>query len=200
MMQADATDMFGGDWEQIELGPGAGAGRPGQVIRLHPTTRQRHMDWLTWGLMPASTAGDHRAPQPIHARAETVTELPMFAEAFRKRRAIVPATAYFQHSTRGILAQRYAICRKDGHPLAIAGLWEAFVAPGGEIVRTYSIITAEATGAVAEIHDRMPLVLEEADWPLWLGEVPGDAARLLHPTLNDRLATRLMPRERSARN
>lgn len=82
MMQADATDMFGGDWEQIELGPGAGAGRPGQVIRLHPTTRQRHLDWLTWGLMPASTAGDHHATQPIHARAETVTELPMFAEAF----------------------------------------------------------------------------------------------------------------------
>jgi putative SOS response-associated peptidase YedK len=84
--------------------------------------------------------------------------------------------------------------------LAIAGLWEAFVAPGGEVVRTYSIITVEATGVVADIHDRMPLVLEEADWPLWLGEVPGDAARLLHPTLNDRLATRLMPKERSARN
>ena len=49
MMQADATDMFGGDWEQIDLGPGAGAGRPGQVIRLHPTTRQRHLDWLDLG-------------------------------------------------------------------------------------------------------------------------------------------------------
>jgi putative SOS response-associated peptidase YedK len=79
------------------------------------------MDWLTWGLMPASTAGDHRAPQPIHARAETVTGLPMFAEAFRKRRAFVPATAYFQPSTRRILAQRLAIWRKDGQPLAIAG-------------------------------------------------------------------------------
>ena len=50
--------MFGGDWEQIDFGPSAGAGRPGQIIRLHPKTRQRHMDWLTWGLMPASTACD----------------------------------------------------------------------------------------------------------------------------------------------
>ena len=65
MMQADATDMFGEDWERIDLGPGAGAGHPGQVIRLHPKTHQRHMDWLTWGLMPAATAGDHRAPRPI---------------------------------------------------------------------------------------------------------------------------------------
>jgi putative SOS response-associated peptidase YedK len=100
-MHTGSRDMFGGDWEQIDLGPGAGAGRPGQVIRLHPNTGERHMDWLTWGLVPASVTGDDRAPRPIHARAETVTQLPMFAEAFLKRRAIVPATAYFQHRTRG---------------------------------------------------------------------------------------------------
>jgi hypothetical protein len=66
-LQADAADVFSGNWEQIALGPGAGAGRPGQVIRLRPKTHQRHMDWLTWCLTPVSTAGDHRAPQPIHA-------------------------------------------------------------------------------------------------------------------------------------
>jgi hypothetical protein len=47
-LQADAGDVFSGNWEQIALGPGTGAGRPGQVIRLHPKTHQRHMDWLTW--------------------------------------------------------------------------------------------------------------------------------------------------------
>jgi putative SOS response-associated peptidase YedK len=198
-MHTGSRDMFGGDWEQIDLGPGAGAGRPGQVIRLHPNTGERHMDWLTWGLVPASVTGDDRAPRPIHARAETVTQLPMFAEAFLKRRAIVPATAYFQHRTRGAPAQRYAICRRDGQPLAIAGLWEAFAAPDGGVVRTYCIITVESTGAVAEIHDRMPLVLEEVDWSLWLGEVPGDPAMLLHPPLIDTLAVRPLPKERSAR-
>ena len=75
--------------------------------------------------------------------------------------------------------------------MAIAGLWEACVAPDGTIGRrTYCIITVAATGAIAEIHDRMPLVLEEADWPLWLGETSGDVARLLCPPPADRLVVR----------
>jgi putative SOS response-associated peptidase YedK len=196
MTQTGTGVLFGDGREDIDIGPDAGAGRPGQVIRLHPKTHERHMDWLTWGLITPKTAGDTRAPRPIHARAETVTELPMFAEAFRKRRAIVPATAYFQRRTRGSPPLRYAITRQDSKTLAIAGLWEAFPAEGG-IVRTYCIITVEATGAVAEIHDRMPLVLEERDWPLWLGEVPGDVSALLHPPPNDALAVRPMTKEKS---
>ena len=79
--------------------------------------------------------------------------------------------------------------------MAIAGLWEAFSGPGGEIVRTYCILTIEAAGEVAKIHDRMPLVLEERDWPLWLGEVPGDPATLLQPPADDLLAIKPMSRE-----
>ena len=108
------------------------------------------MDWLTWELQPASAATDPEAPRPIHARAETVAELPMFADAFRRRRALVPATAYFQRRMIGTPGQRYAISRADGQPMAIAGLWEAFSGPGGEIVRTYCILTIEAAGEVAK--------------------------------------------------
>lgn len=74
--------------------------------------------------------------------------------------------------------------------MAIADLWDSYVAPDATIERTYCIITVEATGAVAEIHDRMPLVLEEKDWPLWLGEVPADPTRLLYPPADDRLVLR----------
>jgi putative SOS response-associated peptidase YedK len=65
--------------------------------------------------------------------------------------------------------------------LAIAGLWEALRRPEGQIVRTYCIITVAAAGAVAAIHDRMPLVINEPDWPVWLGEISGDVASLLRP-------------------
>jgi putative SOS response-associated peptidase YedK len=155
------------------------------VIRLHPQTRQRRLDWLTWGLLPSAAEHADGAPGPIYARAETVAELPMFAEAFRHRRAIVPATEYYQRRTIGEPGQRYAISRRDGQPMAIAGLWEAFRHPSGEVVRSYCIITVQAAGAVAEIHDRMPLVLDERDWPVWLGEAPGDPTTLLRPTTDD---------------
>jgi putative SOS response-associated peptidase YedK len=195
MTETETHDMFGGDWGELDLNlaSGAGAGRPGQVIRLHPVTRARHLDWLNWGLIPPATADDPGAPHPIHARAETVAELPMFAGAFRQRRAIVPATAYFLCRTSGTGAARYAITRKDGQPLAIAGLWEALTGPDRKIIRTYCIITVAAVGAAAEIHNRMPLVLEEKDWPLWLGEIPGDPATLMRPSTRDTLAVRPMP-------
>jgi len=169
---------------------GAGPGRPGRVIRLDPKTHARQMDWLAWGLLPHDTTDPTSAPRPIHTRAETVAELPMFADAFRRRRAIVPATEYYQRRTRGGPPRRFAISRQDGQPVAIAGLWESYVWPGGQTERTYCIITVEASGAVAEIHDRMSLVLEQDDWPLWLGETSGDPTTLLRPPNDDRCMVR----------
>jgi putative SOS response-associated peptidase YedK len=136
-MMAASESMLRGDNAALDFGVQAGPGRPGRVLRLHPRTGQRHFDWLTWGLLPQGAEDPESAPRPIHARAETVAELPLFAEAFRHRRAIVPATEYYQQRTIGGPAQRYAIARRDGQPLAIAGLWEAFRRPDGEIVRTY---------------------------------------------------------------
>lgn len=81
-MTAAMGDRFDADRDARNFGSGAAPGRPGQVIRLHPRTGQRHLDWLTWGLLPPATETSHGASRPIHARAETVAELPMFAEAF----------------------------------------------------------------------------------------------------------------------
>jgi putative SOS response-associated peptidase YedK len=119
-------------------------------------------------LLPHGTEHPLSAPRPIHARAETVATQPMFADAFRSRRAIVPANEYFQRQTKGRSGRRYAISRADGRPMALAGLWEGFRWSDGRVDRTYCLITIEASGPVAEIHDRMPLVLDQADWPVWL--------------------------------
>jgi putative SOS response-associated peptidase YedK len=95
-------------------------GRPGAlgwVIRRNPQTGKRHMDELSWGLLPRDTRHPESAPRPTHARAETVATLPMFADAFRSRRAIIPATEYFERNTKGTKGgQRFAISRRDGKP------------------------------------------------------------------------------------
>jgi putative SOS response-associated peptidase YedK len=189
-MPSDKPDLFR-SW-QGDPHVGAGPGRPGRVIRLHPKTGHRHVDWLTWGLLPHGTTDPDNARRPIHARAETITDVPMFADAFRRRRAIVPATEYYQRKHGP--DEWFAITRRDWQPLAIAGLWEAYVRPNGDIERTYCIITVTANVTVAPIHDRMPLVLEPKDWPVWLGEVPGEPTSLLRPPADDVLVVRPVSR------
>jgi putative SOS response-associated peptidase YedK len=71
------------------------------------------------------------------------------------------------------------VIEADGHSMAWAGPWDAYRWPDGRIEKTYCVITIEANGLIEPIHDRMPLVLEHRDWPLWLGEMPGDPAALL---------------------
>ena len=71
--------------------------------------------------------------------------------------------------------------------MALAGLWESFKWPSGDITRSYCVITTEANSLVAPIHNRMPVVLEEEDWPVWLGEQPGDLLALLRAPAADML-------------
>jgi putative SOS response-associated peptidase YedK len=94
--------------------------------------------------------------------------------------------------------QPYAIARQDGAPLAFAGLWEGWRGPGGAVLRTFAIITTPANAIMAALHDRMPAILELADWPAWLGEAEGDPAALLRPAAEDVL--RLWPVGRAVNN
>ena len=158
------------------------AGGRGQVIRRNPNTGRRHMDLLGWGLRREMFEDDPSAPCPIHARAETVQTLRTFREVFVHKRGIAPATEIYLKQTVGGTDKRFAISRSDGQPMAQAALLDAYTRPDGRVIRTYCIVTVEATGEVAAIHDRMPLVLEPDDWALWLGETEGDPASLLRPS------------------
>ncbi len=66
--------------------------------------------------------------------------------------------------------QPYAITRADSAPLALGGLWEGHRSPQGEVNRSFAIITVAASPDLRALHDRMPLVLDAADGPAWLGE------------------------------
>lgn len=156
-------------------------GQAAMVVRRHPQTGERRLDLLSWGLLPHWTGDAARAKRPINARAEGVARTPMFRDAFAARRAIVPAEAFYEWQKTAGTKRPFAIARADGQPLAFAGLWEGHRAPDGTITRSFCIITTEANALMRPIHDRMPVILEKADWPLWLGEVPGDPASLLRP-------------------
>lgn len=156
-------------------------GRSVMVMRRHPKSGVMVPGYLTWGLIPRD-AGTRPDIQPTNARAETVAELPMFREAYRTRRCIVPIEAFHQKDARG---KRYTIKRTDGEPLGIAAIWENWKNPdSGKWERTFATVTVAANLALAGIHDRMPLILEKPDFARWLGpeEDPRD---LLKPSDED---------------
>jgi putative SOS response-associated peptidase YedK len=165
---------------------GGKPGLLGLVLRINPETGERSFDHLTWGLVPHDTANLTMAPRPVWARAESVATHPLFADAFHSRRVAVLANEYYQRSTRQSPGKRFALRRVDGLAMAWAGLWEGYRAPDGEIIRSYCVITVEASSDVEPIHDRMPLVLNDADLPVWLGEEQGDpgAYCVRHPLVS----------------
>lgn len=155
----------------------------GPVVRRHPTTGERNLDLLRWGLLPHWVRGDpKKVRQPINARAETVATAPMFRDAFRARRCIVPIDGFYEWQMLPGAKQPHAVARADGGIMALAGIWEGWRGEGDEVVRSYAVITTTAIDALGHLHERMPVVLEPADWAAWLGEEDSDPATLLRPS------------------
>lgn len=156
--------------------------QPALVIRRHPESGERRADTLVWGLLPHFIKDPKTARKPINARAEGLEEAPMFRGAYRAgRRCLVPATLFYEWHTSSEGKQPYAVARADGAPLVLAGLWEGWRGADGTIKRSFVIITTSANADIAALHERMPLLLEPADWPLWLGETDRDPGALLRP-------------------
>jgi len=161
-------------------------GAPSQdllVIRLNHKTGEVSLDPLRWGLIPYCCQDPKGGRKPINAKCETVHSLPTFRDAFRRRRCILPVDGFFEwKAIKGQKAkQPYAIAMKDRSPFGIGGLWENWKDPtSGEWIRTFAIITTPANELVAEIHDRMPLVLAPADYVFWLSDEP-DPRDLMRP-------------------
>jgi putative SOS response-associated peptidase YedK len=167
------------------------------IVRFDREAGERRLEVVKWGLVPFFTKDLAKARKPINARSETVARSPLFKEAFARRRCLVPAAAYYEwrHDPSG--KTPFAIARNDGEPVALGGMWETWQS-GGETLRTFAMLTTDANPSLALIQDRMPVIIERADWPLWLGEEDGDATALLRPLPADRL--RIWPVERTVNN
>jgi putative SOS response-associated peptidase YedK len=93
--------------------------------------------------------------------------------------------SFFDRRTVSVARAAYAIAMKDGSPFGIGGLWENWKDPtSGEWVRTFAIITTDTNELVAEIHDRMPLILAPTDYVRWLSDEP-EPRDLMRPFLAD---------------
>ncbi len=133
-----------------------------------------------WGLIPHWADSAKVGSRMFNARAETIAASPAFRDSLRRRRCLVPVEAFYEWRREGTVRQPFAISRSDGRPLVLAGLWSGWRDPATESVRrTFTIITTRPNETMAAIHDRMPVMLEEADWATWLDPAPADAGELL---------------------
>jgi putative SOS response-associated peptidase YedK len=93
------------------------------IVRIDPRDGEREVIMARWGLIPFWMKEKPKVPH-INARAETVDKLPMFREAFAKRRCLIPATGFYEWEKRENGKQPYRFTRKDLEPFAFAGIWE----------------------------------------------------------------------------
>jgi putative SOS response-associated peptidase YedK len=155
------------------------------VVRLN-SNGERHLDVLEWGLVPCFTKELKRARKPINARSETIAKTGMFRAAFAQRRCLVPAPAYYEWRDDPDGKIPFAVARIDGDPVAFGGIWEeVWKSPDGEVLQTFATITTDANRQLSTIQDRMPVIIERNDWPLWLGETEGDPGKLLRTLLEN---------------
>jgi putative SOS response-associated peptidase YedK len=136
------------------------------VARLNRAGR-REIALLRWGLIPYWSKDAKIGARTINARAETVATAATFRGAFERRRCLVPANGFYEWRKLGGDKQPYFVGLRDGAPLSFAGLWERWKT-GEMALETFTIITGEPNSLVAEIHDRMPVILDPADYDAWL--------------------------------
>jgi putative SOS response-associated peptidase YedK len=142
----------------------------------------RHLDVLKWGLVPYFTKDLKKARRPISVCLETIARSGISAQ-----RTPSGALCRLPFITNGAAIPdgnaAFAIGRIDGDPVAFGGVWEEWSTPDRETLRTFATTTTDANSQLAAIQDRMPVIIESEDWPLWLGESDGDPGTLLCPHL-----------------
>ena len=134
---------------------------------------------MRWGFIPHWYKQPNDGPLLINARAETIAEKPAFKAASRERRCLIPANGFYEW-TKDEAGNRlpWFIYRKDRQPLAFAGVWQNWRRDDEEVA-TCAIITTKANSTISRIHHRMPVIIKETDFGLWLGEEGKGAARLM---------------------
>ena len=164
--------------------------------RAREDTTTRVLSRLRWGLVPSWAKDPSIGDRMINARAETVTTKSAYKRSFAKRRCIIPADGFYEwrrlEPEPGASRPRkepMVIHRRDGEPLAFAGLWAVWKVPDELVgtvgdedgwLRSCAIVTTKANQLLDPIHDRMPVLLPEATWDRWLDPTPEpDAEDLL---------------------
>ena len=172
--------LFGIDLDAADLPPRWNIAPASEIAAVRATAQgQRELTRLHWGLVPAWARDRAIGSRLVNARVETLRDKPSFRVAFRKRRCLVVADSYYEWRAEGRGKQPYLIEATDGAPFGMSGLWESWLDPATRaVLESCVIITRPSTGAVREVHERMPAIVAREHYAAWLDPANGDVAAL----------------------
>jgi putative SOS response-associated peptidase YedK len=158
------------------------------VVRHSRSRGARVLEWRAWGLVPPWTKRPSRGTGWINARVETLAERPAFRDSFRRRRGLVPSDGFYEWTREAGRRRPHFWSLPGGALFGMAALLARWQGEGGEVVDSCAIVTAPAEGAVCELHDRMPVIVDPAEYGAWL-DPAADDPEALRGLLGGRLGT-----------
>ena len=192
---SELAEIFAAEPLVDDPGPRFNVAPTDEVLVVVQREERRAITAYRWGLVPHWSADIKAGSRMFNARAETLTTSPAFREAFKRRRCLIPAESFYEWKREGSVRQPYRVVREDGRPLVFAGLWAGWKDPSTEQVRrTCTIVTTTPNEAVADLHDRMPVLIPDNAWERWLqptATAPDELLAMLQPT--DDIALRIYP-------
>ena len=183
----DLAKRFEFDGSDFSYDPGYNIAPTESVLTVR-NVEGREAAFMRWGLVPFWAKDLKIGVRMINARAETVAEKPAFRNALKRRRCLVLADGYYEWQKTPVGKRPYRIIMKSGEPFAMAGLWETWKDPQGNVVPSCTIITTAANDFLAPIHNRMPVILPRESEEMWLDPgvaYPDSIARILTPYSSD---------------
>ena len=147
------------------------------------------LEKMRWGLVPIWRSGkplkdtekgkgDGFKLTTFNARVETCATAATFREAFKKRRCIVPASAWYEWTGEKGSKTKHTFRRQDGGVIWFAGMWDRVTTPDAGEIGSFTILTGPSAGWLGDYHDRSPVILEASEWGDWL-EVSRDPAEII---------------------
>ena len=150
---------------------------------------KREVREMRWGIADRRAKSPGERPKHIHARAETIDELPSFAEAFVHQRGLIVVNTFNEgEEITPTKTRQHVVTPRDGKPLAIAVIWERWIHRDEGELLTFAMVTTPANQLISKITDRMPAIIRPEDWAVWLGEQPApllEVKALLRPFEGD---------------
>ncbi len=176
---SELAEIFAAEPLTDELGPRYNVAPTDDALVVVQRDERRAITAYRWGLIPHWADAANVGSRMFNARAETLTSSPAFRDSLRRKRCLVPVDGFYEWKRDGTKRQPFLIARADGRPLALAGLWSGWRDPAADrVVRTFTIVTAAPNRQVADLHDRMPVIVPEEAWSTWLDPRLGDRSEL----------------------
>jgi putative SOS response-associated peptidase YedK len=140
------------------------------VITIRQDAREpvRKFSTMRWGLVPSWAKDPSIGCRTINARAETVATTASFRDPFKSQRCLIPADGFYEWKRNGTTKQPYCFEVNDGELFAFAGLWDRWMTSQGEVIESCTILTTTPNALLADVHDRMPVILSPDNYDLWL--------------------------------